>query len=1358
MTQRLALVASFFLCSIQLLLAQKPEATAPVARLGASGQARSGLACLNNAGAMNGVTLTPGSKSNDVKYLCLGDTLNVDHSGSFNLSSDPNPATQAGIIYAMYTCPPTVTGPELSNILADPCRETTPPPPGANSIWFVPGTSATNPDTRFINTGILQDNFNGGSPYQLFFAPATIDDFASSPKAYEGTPIGECVNVRVDQAFEVVYLNQIEVTNILVNQQINGLCAGSFRIVGGLPQFQPGVANYTVDMYLASNPAIKATLSGVFQNNRTITYTVPQAGQYIISITDGKSCDASVSLNVTCATIQFNMPNRVANPGDRICVDLTTANFNDVTGFELTLQFDPTVLSIVNPAADITLNAGMPTTLTSNIVGGNTIRLVWFNDLTTGVTRPDGSTLLTICFTVIGSAGSSSPLTILNGGEIILGAQDQNGDNLRGGYIQRNGRITVAGAGVIVTATTGDARCSDSKDGTLSVTGTSGTAPYTVEIINLNNQSERFSSVIPNPNNPASFNGLAPGSYIIRITDSGAPPTTDVDTVVIGSPPPISISIVAVNPVCPGNTNGECRVSYAGGTPPHTFLWNTGQTTPTITGLGDGPYLVTITDRNGCTATASATLAAPTMQIIPDITNVSCTGNGSDGRIDLFVSGGNGGFIYNWSTGGSSSSIINLAPGNFRVTITDSRGCSRTDNYNVTAPIPPSITGFDSVSVACIGVNSGQLTVRVTAGSNNNLSYQWINLSSAQTVGTTPTASNLGPGCYRIRVSAADGCQALDTVCLDAPKPLKITLPVANKPACPDQLGSVSFTVSGGSGNYTYRWSTGITSPTPLLPSITCDSTYRVTVTDDSQCNNRDSIAIRLDCPPAIQVAFVNITGVSCATGNVCDGSATAIGSGGGLNNGQYTFLWDSGTTNNGVGSSTANNLCPGFNVIRVTDGQCTIADSVFILTPDSVKSELVQIRQPSCFGLFDGEITVRGIGGTPGYTYLWNNGTLTPNAANLPVGTYQVTVSDSRGCTGTQIYDLLQPDLLDVQVDLDQTANLTCFDSKDGRLAVIATGGQVGTYQYTWSPAVTNNGSNATGLDPGTYYITVVDANGCKDSLNYSLTAPPPVFAVLEPVEPPVCNGEVTTVAVDTAWGGDGGPFRFSVDSGPRQVIGTSQQVYAGDHLVTVFDARGCTWTQNITITEPLPVRVEFSTGPVAEVDLGKSDTIDVLVYTDGTNVQSIEWSPTDVLTCLDPECRRVVVAPISESITYTVLVTDENGCVGEGTLLVDLDKNRNVFIPTIFSPNFDGKNDYFTPFVGPGVESVVNFQIYSRWGELLYSRQNFLPNNLDSTEGWDGTFKNKDLHQGVYVYIIEVSFIDGQRLTYRGDVTLIR
>jgi hypothetical protein len=241
----------------------------------------------------------------------------------------------------------------------------------------------------------------------------------------------------------------------------------------------------------------------------------------------------------------------------------------------------------------------------------------------------------------------------------------------------------------------------------------------------------------------------------------------------------------------------------------------------------------------------------------------------------------------------------------------------------------------------------------------------------------------------------------------------------------------------------------------------------------------------------------------------------------------------------------------------------------------------------------------------------------------------------------------------------------------------------------------------------------------------------------------------------VDTIFGGSGDPYFFSVDGGVRLSPGEFIPVSGGLHLISYFDGQECEIIDSLTITEPTQITVSFDPA-VIEIELGDAVVLEPNIFGLPTGIPAtLIWTPAELL--VNPDTLYPTTRTF-ESATYTLTVADSNGCTGTGSVVVNVDPNRNVYIPNVFYPgNPDGTNTHFHPWIGLGVEKVNYFRVYDRWGDLMYGLDNFLPENQPS-EGWDGRFRGKFVNPGVYVYVGEVKFVDGRVLIYRGDVTVMR
>ncbi len=227
---------------------------------------------------------------------------------------------------------------------------------------------------------------------------------------------------------------------------------------------------------------------------------------------------------------------------------------------------------------------------------------------------------------------------------------------------------------------------------------------------------------------------------------------------------------------------------------------------------------------------------------------------------------------------------------------------------------------------------------------------------------------------------------------------------------------------------------------------------------------------------PQISITLdnANVLAVSCANGIPCDGSITALASGGNPP-GNYTFQWSSGETFVDVSSSTAIALCQGSQFVTVTDdngGQAVASFEIGAPVPLAFDISSILVSEPSCFGDSDGEATIGATGGTPGYSYQWDDPAATtgPTLSGIPAGNYAVTTTDANGCSTSFTVNINQPDPLVIVIDSIDNG---------GYLSIHTTGGTFGDIDYLWSPDVSND-SIATNLPSGDYSITATDVNGC--------------------------------------------------------------------------------------------------------------------------------------------------------------------------------------------------------------------------------------------------------------------------------------
>jgi gliding motility-associated-like protein len=296
-------------------------------------------------------------------------------------------------------------------------------------------------------------------------------------------------------------------------------------------------------------------------------------------------------------------------------------------------------------------------------------------------------------------------------------------------------------------------------------------------------------------------------------------------------------------PATCGNADGEATVSATGGTPGYTYQWNTNpvQNTATATGLAGGTYQVVVTDNNGCADSLTLVvnnLNAPTVAITSSM-DVSCNG-ADDGMAVGQVSGGTAPFTYAWNTvpAQNNPTAIDLGPGTFVLTVTDSAGCTATATVTITQP--DSLLGVMSAdSVSCFGLEDGSATVSLTGGT---LPYNIVwNTAPTQ---TDTTAALIGAGTYTVQVTDANGCTFTDSI--QVGEPLQVTAAFITSPSIPatlDVLNAQMLFTNNSTNATTYLWEfgDGATSPdqNPTY-TYTAVGEYCVTLTamDDNGCTD----------------------------------------------------------------------------------------------------------------------------------------------------------------------------------------------------------------------------------------------------------------------------------------------------------------------------------------------------------------------------------------------------------------------------------------------------------------------------------------------------------------------------------------
>lgn len=544
--------------------------------------------------------------------------------------------------------------------------------------------------------------------------------------------------------------------------------------------------------------------------------------------------------------------------------------------------------------------------------------------------------------------------------------------------------------------------------------------------------------------------------------------------------------------------------------------------------------------------------------------------------------------------------------------------------------------------------------------------------------------------------------------------------------------GAIDLTVQNDYGPYLYAWSTGQDSED--LNDLEAGD-YVVSVVDQLTCETSLSFTVVSPPPVEIDTAIVMPT----CNGGV-DGAVTLTVNGG---TPDYAYSWG------GAPFSSNNSLVN----IPIGDYDVTVRDAngcAYPLTIPVRELELIldpavdAITPPSCTGFSDGSIEVLIDNGRGPYTYDWQDGAgfVDDNSLrNIAAGVYSVEVLDANLCRGNFTFNMVDHPPLELQFDI---VDVSCNGLSDGSAAAVMSGG-VGNYRYRWSGGSTRIGIE--NLPAGNYPITVLDGNGCVIEGTAVVPEPPPVEIAVGDVLNVICHGDATGV-VTLAGAGGVTPYSFSSNGGPFQTGASFTGLRAGNYTFTIRDAEGCEDQIPATVTEPSPLLVDA--GEDQTIELGATAILEAFANEFPVRYQ---WSPEPPLDCVD--CSRAEALPVNTT-TFVVTVTNELDCTATDEVQVRVLKNRPIYIPNAFSPNGDGRNNFFTLYGGPGARTIKRLQIYDRWGELVFETQN-IPLNIENA-GWDGTFRGQKVNNGVFVYVAEVEFIDDEVVTFSGDVAVMR
>lgn len=764
-----------------------------------------------------------------------------------------------------------------------------------------------------------------------------------------------------------------------------------------------------------------------------------------------------------------------------------------------------------------------------------------------------------------------------------------------------------------------------------------------------------------------------------------------------------------------------------------TYQWTPGATldddtlqNPIATPLNSEVYHVTVTD-GICIAFDSLEVNFITgYDLNLAGLNVGCNGS-SDGNISSTPIGANAPYDFEWGApinqitlDADADTIFNLSAGTYYLTVTDNSGCVQVDSFVLTVPPPLGDSAIIN-DLTCFGYGDGLIQV-TPFGGTPPYDIFWYDFPFEDSTYIT----GLDTGRYEITITDASNCFVQDTFYVNQPSGIVYSKDSTKVSCYLGDDGSAEILVSsGGTPPYFYLWDDTDSQTTALATGLE-SGMYNFTVSDSNDCSVNGSVFV--PDQDSFQISILT-QDVSCF--NSEDGVGLA---GVGLDTFNYTFVW---LTNQPISGAYTSQLPAGPITVEVTDtNNCVQTKDTIIGAPAPIVLDIVS-DSVSCNGGADASAEVSVVsGGTAPFTYLWDDGDTDSVNLDLEAGIYYVTVTDVQGCESYDTVEIYEPAALVLDA---QTQDVSCSGAADGQIEIYVSNG-TSPYTYLWDDNSTN--SFLYDLSQGTYYVTVTDNNGCVDSLDVEIVESPPIVI-----------DELYSTPTNCPWSSDGGIFitvsggegNYNYDIGSsRNDQGNFNGLSSGSYSIEITDGRGCSVDTTITVEAPDSVNLTFDPDELF-ITLSEDTILNPIVDSNGRDIRYL-WSPAATLSC--DTCKNPVASPTVTTV-YELTIYDENDCAYTNQITVNVDNSLILYVPNAFTPNGDEINDELKVY-GVSLQSI-DFRVFDRWGEQVFYTD-------DLEKGWDGKFKGEILPPDVYIYYLDAFYLDGQKKSMKGSVTLIK
>lgn len=869
--------------------------------------------------------------------------------------------------------------------------------------------------------------------------------------------------------------------------------------------------------------------------------------------------------------------------------------------------------------------------------------------------------------------------------------------------------ITQPAAGLEASAVLTNTSCFGVSNGSIDLTVWGGTSPYTYVWSN-----GAFSQDISNINS---------GNYNVTITDAKGCSISQNFTITQPAALLGSINSTAVD--CFGNATGTITVSPLGGTLPYSYSWSNSTTlfstnSPSLGNVVADSYQVIVTDSKGCQVTVNGVITQPSeLQLSTSSTDVDCYG-GSNGTLTTVLSGGISPYSFVWTNSlgtiiETTANVIGLVADTYTLVASDNNGCQKTSIEVITQPAAPIQVSFIKADVLCHGDATGSIQLTVTGGTPN-YTYTWSNGA------INPSNTNLIAGTYNYLVTDDNGCTESGIIPISQPSAPLFVIPTIQDVTCFGfSNGSINLNVSGGTPAYTYEWRNSqflLSQTGPNLTNFPANS-YRYEITDANGCKLVDTLEIN---QPTLLTSSISGVDILCKGDNT--GSTAIVAAGGTL---PYSYLWNTGDVVPNLSSLFAGT----YSVSVVDANNCITTNSIILHEPLDTLGYSFTTQDVLCNDGNDGAIMLDVTGGTSPYAYNWSNGSTVPVLSGLTAGMYYFLVTDNNGCQVNDSMQIFQPDPLIMN---ESITNASCFAFSNGIIDIDPTGGTE-PYTYTWFNsmfALSSTQQDLVNYPADIYQVIIQDTNNCFYESFFEITQPDPL-EVSYTFTPISCyNGTDGNIIVTVT----GGTEDYYFDWSNGSTLQNQLNIPIGLYSLTVTDEQNCVISLDVTLDEPEPITMTFTTQEVTCID--QFDGIAEVFPTGGNGGYNYSWN--------NGELSSINIGLSNQ--WYYITVSDIIGCIGQDSVFIPKNNIGCIEPVNTFSPNGDNYND---TWVIDNLELYPNMhmQVYNKWGGLVYDFQGLY-------SPWNGTQKDRPLPSEVYYYILKLNNEENDVLT--GNITIIR